>query len=117
MLVKKMSLPESESSISKSFSELLNYVSSLGNHINKIYDRLEKIDTNLDNIKDELTASIENNTNELESVKEAMITKSEFNDILQKLDEPFKQFSPPKTPEQPHEEFDSSPTEQEEEQY
>lgn len=91
-----MSLPNNES-ISKSFRELLNYVSSIGEHVNQIYDRLDKIDTNLNKTKEKLRLSIENNTNELERLKKAMITKSELNEILQKINEPFKQFSPPKT--------------------
>lgn len=98
-----LSLPNSESSIAKNFRELLNYVSNLGDHINQIYDRLEKIETNISEAKIELEKSIINNKNELESFKEVIITKSEFNKLLQKLNEPFEQFSPPSAPKQSHE--------------
>ena len=94
-----MSLQNSESSVAKSFRELLNYVSGLGDHINQIYDRLEKIEKTISETKEELEASITDNKDGLERVEDVIITKSEFNDLLQKLNEPFEEFSPPKTPE------------------
>lgn len=94
-----MSQPENESDIVNSFRELLNYVTILGDHINHIYDHLEKIETDVVKAKEELGASIAENKEELESIKGTMITKSEFNDILQKLNQPFEKFVPPKSPE------------------
>lgn len=94
-----MSQPESESDIVNSFRELLNYVSSLGGHINQIYDHLEKIETNIVKIKEEFGSSIAENKEDLESIKKNMITKSEFNSMLQKLNQPFEKFTPPKAPE------------------
>ena len=94
-----MSQPENESNIVNSFRELLNYVSVLGEHVNQIYDHLEKIETDFAKTKEELEASIAENKNELESIKKATITKSEFNEILQKLNQPFEKFTPPKAPE------------------
>ena len=91
-----MSLSESESSIANSFRELLDYVSNLGEHINQIYTRLGKIEASVSKTKEDLEASITDNKNALESIKETMITKSEFNDLLQKINEPFTQFTPPK---------------------
>jgi len=99
-----MSLQNSESSVTASIRELLNYVSSLGEQINQIYNRLEKIEKNVSKTKEELETSIIDNKNGLEQVKEVIITKSELNDLLQNLNEPFEQFSPPKTPEESHEE-------------
>lgn len=93
-----MSLSESEPSIAKSFRELLDYVSNLGEHINQIYTRLGKIEASVSKTKENLEASITDNKNALESIKETMITKSEFNDLLQKINEPFTQFTPPKAP-------------------
>ena len=99
-----MSLQNSESSISKSFEELLNYVNNLGEHINKIYNHLETIEKNLTITKDDLTQSIIDNKTELERVNEIVITKSELNNILQKINEPFERFTPPKTSERSNEE-------------
>jgi hypothetical protein len=99
-----LSLRNSESSIAQSFRELLNYVSILGEHINQIYYLLDKIEKNVRKTKEELEASIMDNKNGLERVKEVIITKSELNDLLQKLNEPFVQFTPPKTPESQQEE-------------
>jgi len=109
-----MSLQNSESSVVQSFRELLNYVSSLGEHINQIYDQLEKIEMNVLKNKEELETSIMDNKNGLEGVKEVTITKSEFNELLQKINEPFEQFTPPKTYERPREERVSHLEEQEE---
>jgi regulator of replication initiation timing len=93
-----MSLSESEPTIANSFRELLDYVSNLGEHINQIYARLGKIEASVRNTKEDLEASITENKNALESIKETMITKSEFNDLIQKINEPFTQFTPPKAP-------------------
>ena len=98
-----LSLSNHESSYANSLRELLDYVSDLGEHINHIYKRLEKIDASLHNTKEDLLASIQSNENELESIKETMITKSEFNSLLEKINEPFQQFSPPKAPPVSHE--------------
>jgi DNA anti-recombination protein RmuC len=93
-----MSLSESEPSIANSFRELLDYVSSLGEHINQIYTRLGKIEASVRKTKEDLEASITENKNALDNIKETMITKSEFNDLIQKINEPFTQFTPPKAP-------------------
>jgi len=113
-----MSLSESEPSIAKSFRELLDYVSNLGEHINQIYTRLGKIEASVSKTKENLEASITDNKNALESIKETMITKSEFNDLLQKINEPFTQFTPPKAPvtseEEPQEPYSTSEEEPQE---
>ena len=93
-----MSPSESEPSIANSFRELLDYVSNLGEHVNQIYTRLGKIEASVSKTKEDLEASITENKNALESIKETMITKSEFNDLIQKINEPFTQFTPPKAP-------------------
>ena len=99
-----MSLENTESSVTKSFQELLNYVSLLGEHINNLYNQLERIEQNLSVTKDDLTQSIVANQTELEKVNEIIITKSELNNLLQKINEPFEQFTPPKPPEPSHDE-------------
>ena len=99
-----MSLQNSESLVAKSFQELLNYVSNLGEQLNKLYNHLETIEKNVSKTKEELETSIIDNKNGLERVKEVIITKSELNGLLQNLNEPFEQFSPPKMPEESREE-------------
>jgi DNA anti-recombination protein RmuC len=76
----------------------LDYVSNLGEHVNQIYTRLGKIEASVRKTKEDLEASITENKNALDSIKETMITKSEFNDLIQKINEPFTQFTPPKAP-------------------
>lgn len=93
-----MSLSENEPSIANSFRELLDYVSNLGEHINQIYTRLGKIEASVRKTKEDLATSITDNKNALDNIKETMITKSEFNDLIQKINEPFTQFTPPKAP-------------------
>lgn len=97
-----MSQPENKSDIVNSFRELLNYVNTLGLQVNQLYDHLEKIDTDIVNIKEKFEASIAENKEELENFKKTIITKSEFSDILQKLNQPFEKFTPPKAPERIH---------------
>lgn len=94
-----MSQPENESDIVNSFRELLNYVSILGEHINQIYDHIEKIELDVVKIKEDFGSSIAENKENLESIKKNIITKTEFNGILQKLNQPFEKFTPPKAPE------------------
>jgi len=111
-----MALSDSESSIASSFRQLLSYITTLGEHINQIYDRLENIETDIGKAREELEASIKDNKKELESLKQATITKSEFNDLLKKLNEPFEKFTPPKTHERPRKTRTSSQKEQEKKQ-
>ena len=92
-----MALPDSETSITNSFRELLNYITSLGEHVNQIYDRLEKIEADLNKAMEELGTTTADNRKELEEIKKNIITKAEFNDLLKKLNEPFEKFTPPKT--------------------
>jgi len=110
-----MSQPENETNIVNSFRELLNYVSVLGEHVNQIYDHLEKIEMDIDKAKEELGASIADNKKDLESIKKSMITKTEFNDTLQKLNQPFEKFTPPKTTERTRKTRASSSTRAEQE--
>jgi uncharacterized membrane-anchored protein YjiN (DUF445 family) len=93
-----MSQPECESEIVNSFRELLDYVSTLGEQINQIYDHLERIELDVVKIKEDFGSSIAENKEGLESIKKNIITKSEFNNILQKLNQPFEKFIPPKAP-------------------
>ena len=96
-----MALPESESTITNSFRQLLSYITALGEHINQIYDRLEAIEADIGKAREEFEVSARDNRKELESIKQVMVTKSEFNDLLKKLNEPFEKFTPPKTRERP----------------
>ncbi len=92
-----MSSSEGESTITNSFRELLNYINTLGEHVNQIYDRLEKIEADLGKLRDDQAASSNESKRELEAIKKTTITRSEFNDVLKKLNEPFEKFTPPKT--------------------
>ncbi|UCH37000.1 MAG: hypothetical protein JSV76_04740 [Candidatus Bathyarchaeota archaeon] len=89
---------EIESSVGKSLRELLTYISHLGEHVNQIYTRLDQIDSSIREVKKQLETTTENNKKELRDLKEITTTKLEFNDLIKKLNEPFKEFSPPSTP-------------------
>jgi len=93
-----MSLPEGEPSIAASFRKLLEYVSNLGEHVNLIYTRLGKLEATVSQTQADLAAAITDNKNALGHIKETMITKAEFNALLQTINEPFTQFTPPKAP-------------------
>lgn len=108
-----LSQPENESGIVNSFRELLTYVNTLGENINQIYDHLEQIESDLIKAKEDLGASIAENKEEIANVKKTIITKSEFNDILKKLNQPFEKFTPPKAPERPRRSRSSSQSTQE----
>ncbi|MDQ1279091.1 MAG: hypothetical protein QG670_351 [Thermoproteota archaeon] len=111
-----MSSSEGESSITNSFRELLNYINTLGEHVNQIYDRLEKIETDLNKLREDQVASSNESKKELEAIRKITITKSEFNDLLKKLNEPFEKFTPPKTTERPRRSRATTPPEQEKKQ-
>jgi len=89
-----MSLPNSKS-VASSLRELLNYVRSLGEYINQIYKHLDKIEKNINIVKEELEVSIKDNKKDLESLKVVrrvtLLTKSEFNDLIQKLPKLYEQ--------------------------
>ncbi len=91
-----MSLPEGEPSIATSFRKLLEYVSNLGEHVNLIYTRLGKLEATVSQTQTDLAVAISDNKNALAHIKETMITKAEFNALLQTINEPFTQFTPPK---------------------
>lgn len=93
-----MFLPEGEPSIASSFRKLLEYVSNLGEHVNQIYTRLGKLEANVSQTQADLAAAITENKDALGRIKETMITKAEFNALLQTINEPFTQFTPPKAP-------------------
>ena len=93
-----MSQQNSELDIVNNFRELLDYVSILGKSLNQINDHLKEIDTIIVNLKKDLRESISENKEMLESIKHNIVTKSEFNDIIQKLNQPFEKFPPLQTP-------------------
>ena len=97
-----MSQPEVDTDIVNSLRTLLNYVNELGENLNEIYDRLEKIESDFDETKHVLNEAISDNKKELESFKKIMVTKTDFKDILKKLNQPFEKFTPPKTTGRPH---------------
>jgi hypothetical protein len=82
-------------------------VSSLGDHLNLIYERLDAIEGLVNRANTDLQASIATNRQDLESVKDSMVTKSEFSELLAKINEPFTQFSPPQ-PTEPRPEAEPS---------
>jgi hypothetical protein len=92
-----MSNTDDELSIVNSFRELLNYIVGLAEQINQLDDRLEKIELETNKTKVDLEGSLKENKKELENIKNTIITKTEFNTLLQKLNQPFEKFSPPKT--------------------
>jgi len=96
--VNLVSQPQSELNIINSFRELLDYITVLGEHINQIYDHLETIEKEITEVKNELGSSLSENKTEIENIRQTMITRAEFNDMLMKLYKPFEKFSPPKAP-------------------
>jgi hypothetical protein len=96
-----------DSPLAQNFRQLLDYVSSLGDHLNLIYERLDAIEGLVNRANTDLQASIATNRQDLESVKDSMVTKSEFSELLAKINEPFTQFSPPQ-PTEPRPEAEPS---------
>lgn len=96
-----------DSPLVQNFRQLLDYVSSLGDHLNLIYERLDAIEGLVNRANTDLQASIATNRQDLESVKDSMVTKSEFSELLAKINEPFTQFSPPQ-PTEPRPEAEPS---------
>ena len=83
-------------------------MSVLGEHINKIYGFLEGIEMDIRKIEKEVEAKITDSKKELETVKKTVITKSEFNEVLQKFYQTLMEFTPHKTPPQKLPKMDTS---------
>jgi hypothetical protein len=92
---------KNELSIDGNLRDLLIYIRRLGEHTNQIYNRLDHIDASIRKVKKALETSIANNATEIIDIKKTTITKSEFNALITKLNEPFQQFSPAPSSEHP----------------
>ena len=81
------------------FHDLHEYIHLIGDHITQIYTRLETIEMNIEAITNEHATLIETNKNDLETVKEIMVSKSEINNLMQELDKSISGLLPtlPKT--------------------
>ncbi len=93
-----MSQSNSELDIVNNFRELLDYITFLGGYLNQINDYLKEIETDIVNLKKELRMSKSENKEILEGIKVNIVTKSEFNDILTKLNQPSEKSMPSQFP-------------------
>jgi hypothetical protein len=59
----------------------------LGEHINLVHDSIDRIEKNIDEIRNEHEANIEENENELQQIKEIMVTKAEVESLLKELND------------------------------
>jgi 4-hydroxy-3-methylbut-2-enyl diphosphate reductase IspH len=90
---------KTEPTIISNLRDLLTYISRLGVQMNQMNQRLDQIDASIRDVTRKLDLSIETNNKTVLSIKQTTITKTEFNQLIAKLNEPFKEFSPTKPPE------------------
>lgn len=84
--------------MSQTSGELADYVKRVGEHINLVYKRLEEIEGKLNSLSgeiSELKAAIGTNKADIDSLRESVVSKSEFDDFVKKLTESFRELLPP----------------------
>lgn len=90
---------KNEPTIISNLRDLLAYINRLGVQMNQMNLRLDHIDATIRDITRKLELSIETNNKTVMGIKQTTITKTEFNELIAKLNEPFKEFSPSQPPE------------------
>jgi len=77
------------------FRELYNYVILMGRHINEIHNRLTKIEESMKEISDNHSTFVRENSAEMASIAENMVSKSEFNDLVDRMEKSMGEMLPP----------------------
>ncbi len=100
-----MSLSRDEPALIKEFRELYNYVVLMGRHINEIHNRLGKIEESINEVKMNHSSFVRENSAEIANIVENMVSKSEFNDLVERMEKSMAEMLPPLptlTKEEPH---------------
>ncbi len=77
------------------FRELYNYVILMGRHINEIHNRLSKIEESIKEISDNQSSFVRENSAEMANIIENMVSKSEFNDLVDRMEKSMGEMLPP----------------------
>ena len=78
-------MSEDEPNIIKEFRNLYDYVVLMGRHINGIHKRLEVIEENIKEINLSHSNFVRENSSEITMIKENMVNKNEFNNLIEKM--------------------------------
>lgn len=76
---------ENEPNIIKEFRNLYDYVVLMGRHINGIHARLDTIEANIKEINSNQNSFLKENATEIEIIRENMVNKDEFNNLIDKM--------------------------------
>jgi len=79
----------------KEFRELYNYVILMGRHINEIHNRLSKIEESIKEISESHSSFVRGNTAGMANIIENMVSKSEFNDLVERMEQSMGEMLPP----------------------
>ncbi|MEM2094603.1 MAG: hypothetical protein QXI32_04840 [Candidatus Bathyarchaeia archaeon] len=90
-----MSVAKDEPTLIKEFRELYNYVILVGRHINEIHNRLGKIEESIKEIKANHSSFVKESSAEISNIIENMVTKSEFNDLVERMERSMAEMLPP----------------------
>lgn len=78
-------MSDNEPNIIKEFRNLYDYVVLMGRHINGIHARLDAIEENIKEISSNQSNFLRENTEEMAIIRENMVNKDEFNNLIEKM--------------------------------
>jgi hypothetical protein len=90
-----MSASRDEPPLIKEFRELYNYVILMGRHITEIHNRLGRIEESIKEINASHSSFARENSAELANIMEQMVNKTEFNDLVEKMEKSMGEMLPP----------------------
>ena len=88
-------MSDSEPNIIKEFRGLYDYVRRMGESIIQIHDRIEKLEKSINEIKSNNSNYIRDSTLEITNIKENMVNKHEFSDLIEKMKASMSEKLPP----------------------
>ena len=88
-------MSDSEPNIIKEFRGLYDYVRRMGENIIQIHDRIERIEKSINEINSNHSNYIRESTMEIANIKENMINKHEFTDLIERMRASMSETLPP----------------------
>ena len=90
-----MEMSRDEPPLIQEFRELYNYVILMGRHINEIHTRLGKIEESIKEISESHSSFVRENSAEMANIRESLVSKSEYNDLVDRMEKSMGEMLPP----------------------
>ena len=88
-------MSESEPNIIKEFRTLYDYVRLMGENVIQIHGRIEKIENSINDINSTHSNLVNENTREIANIKNNMVNKNEFSDLIERMRASMSEILPP----------------------